>query len=474
MNTAKRVGLAAAVLGCAVLAVGVAPAGDAKIAPTPPKGADAAVTFPATTSHLSLTVTFPKAAIQSQLDNEKVIPKSFHFDVTDGVRAYGAPGRGPVEVTIDPAAKRLSASTRVSGRVQVEKRILGATPNVGIDVSGRVTASASPLLNPKWEVDPRLDLTAHLERAVAKTFAFDVDVTGLVRGAVENSFQGAKGPLTAKLKEELDLRKRFEKLWDQIGGAHKLSDTPPTWVQITPGKARFGEFCYTADAITAGLALDLEARVFVQELKPDVGKKPPLPELLVGEKLGNDFHLSLPVELSHDTVNRQLKAQLTKTPLKLRNGAAFTITDASISSYKDRILLALDFRAEQGASNTASGRMYVTGDAMLTADGSKLRLSKLAFTTDTKEALDREADWLGQADPLAPVTDAAEIELADALAQAKKVANEQLSRLKTKFSKELAVTIEVTALRVDRLVFSKDRTFAAVTATGKASAELKP
>jgi hypothetical protein len=74
-------------------------------------------------SHLSLAASFPRTAIAAQLEN--AIPRSFHSDVNSGgVRAYGTLSREAVTVVNDVANKRVSATTRVSGRVQVEKRVV--------------------------------------------------------------------------------------------------------------------------------------------------------------------------------------------------------------------------------------------------------------------------------------------------------------------------------------------------------------
>jgi len=116
----------------------------------------------------------------------------------------------------------------------------------------------------------------------------------------------------------------------------------------------------------------------------------------------------------------------------------------------------------------------VTGDAVLDAANDELCLRNLAFTTDTQEALDQDADWLGQADPLRPMSDAAVINLGDALAEAKKGANEQLAALKTRLSKDFAVEMAVTDLHIGRLAFASDRVFAVITARGKMSAVLNP
>jgi hypothetical protein len=452
----------------------------AKINPAAPKRDDTPVTLPATVSHLSLKVTFPKAAIQAQL--EKAIPKEFPVDEDRGFRTYGKLTRGALTVTIDPVTRRISATAGVSGKVQVEKRIeiriLGqrivSRPSVGIDVSGNVTASVSPVVGPKWDVNPQLDLSPSLNRAAARTPFGDVEITGLVRGAVGRSLNGAKANVEAKLKEALNLRARCEQLWKQIASVQKLSDAPTTWAVIVPRRARTASFQHTRDAIVADVGLDLEVRVVAQPQAPPI-ERPPLPDLKAGGNPSDDFELTLPVDVSHEAVNLLLKEQLKKSPMKLPNDASLTVTDASIEPYEKGIVLVVDFHAAEGpAGRSAAGRLYVTGEAILDEVRDELRVRNLAFTTDTLDSLKEDAEWLRQADPIKPMSEAAVIKLGDEIKKAKQEANEQLARLKDRLSKDFEVNLTVTELHVSRLAFAGKRVFAVVTAKGKMSAVLKP
>ena len=451
-----------------------------KITPAPPKGADSPDRFPTTTSRLALAATFPKEAIAAQL--EAAIPREFHFDTTsDGWRVFGTPSRGAITVEIDAAGERVTASTRVSGRVQVEKRIrvnllvgeINKVASVGIDVSGTIKTAMSPLISPDWDVNPRLELSTDVERAVAKTFLGDIDITGHVRGPVANALGGARGDAEARLKQVLNLRPRCEQLWGQINGVHKLSDSPPTWLRITPRQAAFGRFRYKGDSIESGLALDLLAQASVQDSPPRVVPVP-LPPLHIGADLGDEFVLSLPVEIPHAMVNRQLKAELMKNPFNLPGNASLDVTDAALSSRGNRVLLAIDFRAKGEASQSASGRLYLVSVPVLDAAKDLIRLTELKLTAETRSALEKDADWIAQAEFVDSVDKSAAIELGGALKDAKAKANKELAALRTELAKEFAVNMSVTDLHVDRLSFGKDRTFAVVTAKGKMSAVLRP
>lgn len=454
------------------------------VVPPPPQDTTATIDFPVTTSHLSLVSSFPRTAIAAQL--EAAIPNSFPFDVNSGgARAYGTPSRGPVNVAIDAAAKRVSLSTQVSGKVQVEKRVkvdllvgkIDQLASVGINISGDIKASVAPVIAPNWTINPQVDLSAHINQAVAKLRVpiigdVGVDVTGHVQGPVGNAVSGVKANAEAKLKEALDVRKDVERLWNEMNSVHKLTDEPPTWLRITPRQATFGEFHYMNDSIDSGLSLDLETHVFLQDAAPGVLTSP-LPDLHIAQNLSDDYELSIPVEVAYDVINRQLKTQLAKNPINLPQGASVTITDVTIGSHGDGILLTVAFSGKKGWFKKASGRLYVAGVPVFDAGKAELRLDKLEFTADTRSLLVKTVDWLAHATLLEAMKNAADVKLDGELAKAKTKANEELDKLKSKLPKEVGANVLVTDVSVDRLAFAKARAFAVVKAKGKMSAKLK-
>ncbi len=99
-----------------------------------------------------------------------------------------------------------------------------------IDVSGGISATFSPVVGNDWTINPQLGISAHLDRAVAKTAVGDIDITGHVRGAINNLANNIRGPAEAKLATALDVRKDVERLWNEINSVNKLTDDPPTWL----------------------------------------------------------------------------------------------------------------------------------------------------------------------------------------------------------------------------------------------------
>jgi hypothetical protein len=444
--------------------------GQVKILPPAPTGLASQPSLPPTTSYLSAAVSISDAAIAAKL--EKVIPKTFPFDSRGDARVYGSPSRGPIAVHINAGPKQVTASTHVGGRVQVEKKIVFVNASVGIDVSGSISASLSPELRQDWSVDPHLGLGAHLDRAVTKG-VIDLDITGLVQGSVGKLVNGVQGPAQAQLASALNGRKDVERIWEQINSVKKLTDSPPTWLRITPKRALFRQFQYAPSTIDAALALVLETHIFIQDAPP-AREKAPLPNLETKNQLPEEFAIALPVEISYDVLNRELNKQLAHKPIELSDvGASVTISNATTTPYGDGVLLSVDFTASKGGWASVSGRLYIAGKTKFDPAKVELRVEQLDYTTETKNILLKSADWLEHSTLLKKMQDAAILELAGEVAKAAEEANKQLNDLKKQLPKEVSAEVSVVP-SIARIEFTSDKAFAIVGAKGKISVRINP
>jgi hypothetical protein len=437
--------------------------------PQPPKAAVAQLTLPASTSHLAVPVSFPTKAIATVF--ETTIPKSFPFDSKNGARAYGSPSRGPITVKNDVSAKRVIVSTHVSGRVQVEKKVI-VNVSVGIDVSADINASFSPMISRDWKINPQLQLSVHVNRAVAKTAVGDIDITARVQGPVSDALNRSKSGIENGLASRLNVRTGAEGVWNKINGVHRLAEDPPTWLRITPRRVTFANFRYTQDAIESGLALDLETHIFLQSAAPEL-LKAPLPDLNVADALSDDFELSIPIEVSYAVINDQLKAQLSKAPFNLPDNAWVEITGATVDAYGDGLLLTADFRGKKGWIKSASGRLYIVGVPRLDPAKAEMRVEKIEYTAETKNFLLKNVEWLAHSKLLDAMKAAAALNLSGEMEKAKAKANERLNKLKSQLPKEVEANLSVTELRIDRLAFGKETGFVIVHAKGIMSARLQ-
>jgi Domain of unknown function (DUF4403) len=459
------------VAGAVFGAVSLWRASQIKILPAAPSGRVSPPSIPPTTSYLSAGVSISDAAIAAEL--EKVVPKSFHFDVRGDARVYGTPSRGAVSVHINPGGSQVVVSMPVGGRIQVEKRIAIVNASVGIDVSGGIDASFSPVVQPNWTVNPQLNLNAHLNRAVAKTTFGDIDITGHVQGAVGGAMNGARGAIDGQLARALNIRKDVEHLWDQISAVHKLSDSPRIWLRITPKQVFLQPFHYQPSAIDAALAVVLETHVFIQDAPPE-RVKVPLPNLETKDPLPNEFAIALPVEVPYDVLNRELNKQLAHKPIELSDvGASVTISNATITPYGDGILLSVDFTASKGTWASVSGRLYIAGKTKFDSANVELRVEQLDYTTETKNLLLKSADWLEHSTLLKKMHDAAVLKLGDEVAKAQEQANKQLDSLKKQLPKEIHAEVSVVP-SIEQIEFAADKAFAIVRAKGKISVQINP
>jgi hypothetical protein len=472
-NGKARLGLLVAFAGSALVCVlgGLFAAfrfGHVTVMPEPPRDADVATAFsiPATTSQMALVAHLPRSAIAQEL--EAVLPRSFIFDTTSAARAYGSLSRGPVVVRHDVASQRIEVSAPVSGKVEVEKKLL-AKIGLGLDISGTIRASFAPVVGTEATIDPRLNLSTEVDQAIARTKVGDIEVTGLVRDAVHNLLDREKGPIAARLASALNGRNQIERIWSQLNRVHKLANNPPTWLRMTPQQIILHPFVYTAESIDTGVTLALETHIFVQEQPPDV-LTAARPTVVMAERGSDEFHLSLPVEVSYDEINKQLKSRLAKKTFKLAANDGVTVRDATIQPYGDGMLLTVEFSGKSSGFRSVSGRLYIVGVPVFDHAKAELRVEQLECTTATQSLLVGTLDWLAHPQLLHELKAACIVNLDAELKKVTVKANEQLDRLKDQLPSEIGARISVNEVAIERLVFGKERAFAVVTAKGNMSA----
>jgi hypothetical protein len=441
--------------------------------PPPPDSPAPPVEWPATTSRVPVAVTVPLDALSKQV--EAALPREFPFDANADVHAYGKPTRGPISIrNLD--GNRTEATTQVSGRVQVEKRII-VNVTVGVDVTGRVTAAAAPTIGKDWAIDPHLTLSATLDRAAANTPFGEIDVTGLVRGKVEELVNQEKPKVHEAVARVLAVRERVAEVWKSLHAVHRIGADPPVWLRVVPRGVVFRSLQYPADAIESGLTLTLEARVFVQNDPPAVVATP-LPELgTTGERPG-DVGLTIPVEVSYDVINHQLaKVVAEHGTIALSEGEHVTVTGATLKPHGDGVLVTADFRGDKGWSRRVAGRLYVTGVPVFDPKAGTLRVDNLAYTAGTRTRLTQAVAWLARDQLLEQLRAVTTVELGDELTrvtdEARARATQELAALKAQLPREVVAETAVETVTIERLAFGPQKAFAVVTATGKLAVRLR-
>jgi hypothetical protein len=442
------------------------------VEPPPPPDSAQPVELAATTSELSLAVVLPADSIRKIL--EEKVPNPIQFDGKDDWHVYGSLGRKPITVRPDVPSQRVDLGTTVEGKVQAEKDFpITGRFSVGVQVKGTLAASLSPLAGKDGSVEPNMTLDPRLDKATVNVPVLgDQDVTGIIRGVVGNKLGDAKKAAEQEVRKVLDLKADVERAWNQINGVHQISTSPPAWLRTTPKKATFGQLEYRPDAIVTGLAVEVETRVFVQDSPPEVPAAP-FPGLTLAAAVPGRFRLSIPVEVSYDTINQKLREQLKQHSLSSDGDVAVTITDAAVAPYGAGVLLTVKFQARNGFFRSASGTMYITGVPTYDAGTQELRVGQLNYTAETNNVLLRSAEWLARARILDKMKDAAVLNLGHEVGRAREKADEGVVALKASLPKEAAWDVAVTGLAVERIAFAKDRAFAVVTADGTLSARLQ-
>lgn len=447
-----------------------------QVSPKPPAIPDEVPDTQMTDSHVCVTVSLPISSIQSQL--EQTVPVEFPFDENrDGVHAYGKIVRQPISLSI--AESRLIANTKMSGKVQVEKRVIvdlllgrvNENLSVGITANGEMNASLSTVVANNWSVKPTFSLAATVAKAEAGTVIGGIDVTGHVAGPVKAAVERLQVDANARIREKMNFRAPAERLWSELASVHQVAENPPTWIRITPQKATVQQPRYTADAMAVAISIDVQTQLFVQHGKPDVVRVP-LPDLAIADNLEQGFTLSVPIEISLSALNEQLDNLLAERDIQVAPKTTVRLHQISLSSSGSGVLLTVDFDGTAGWLKSVCGRLYITGVPKFDPNSAELRFSDLDYTLETRSLLSKSAEWLAHSSLLKDMQDAAVINLTPELENAKAKANQQLGKLRSGLPKSINADAVVTEIQIDKLRISQNKALLWLKSEGTLSASL--
>ena len=303
------------------------------------------------------------------------------------------------------------------------------------------SAFLSPVPQPDWTIKPGLILDTHVDKVVLRG-PINIDITQFVRGPIQNQLNGKAHDIEAQVAKALNLRQPVERIWEHINSVHKLSDSPPTWLRVTPKRVLLTVPLWAGDdrrhsGPGFGNSCFHPGRAPVRESVP-------LPNLVTQDSLPDDFDVSLPVEVPYDVLNRELNKQLSQKPIELPDSAlTVSISGASIEPSGDGIILSASFQARRGTGEPVSGKLSIAGKTKFDPANAELRFELRDFTAESKNELLKSADWLGNSQLPSKIQIAAVVSLSGVVDKANQTANEQLNALKKQLPKEVAANISV-------------------------------
>jgi hypothetical protein len=206
----------------------------------------------------------------------------------------------------------------------------------------------------------------------------DVDVTDLLNEWLEERLPLLASAIDQTFRHHVEAKKRAQIIWGTFQEPTELG--PDTWLAYHPKNPRAGSLTLDRERFvrtTISMAFD---PIIAVGPKPHFDKSP-LPSLQTGPIAQEGFHLTVPMVVPFEELNKRLASEVVGEELIPPVGSPIRITGVRIYGSGASLI------CEVSVTGGVNGLLYLQGKPALTPDGRTLELRDFNFTVDTSNVL---------------------------------------------------------------------------------------
>ena len=245
------------------------------------------------------------------------------------------------------------------------------------------------------------------------------DITQQVMNGLKEELDATKATLD-KNYGTVDLRPRFQQLWDQLSKAYHVYNTG--WLQMNPQKIRINNLFARNDSLYVFLGLSAKPVITFEKPKEVNTVVPIIRDFSQRE----GFSIFLDAVLNYDSLSNLLNQHLANKEFDLTKGPVkkkFVFRDCKlIGEGNERIIIKVNF------SGTDEGTFYLTGKPAYNKEAHILEIKDMDFDIKSKNALLKTAEWLFNKKIITEISKYTKYDLTSFIDSAKTGVNQQLNR----------------------------------------------
>jgi Domain of unknown function (DUF4403) len=218
----------------------------------------------------------------------------------------------------------------------------------------------------------------------------------------------------------VDLKPRFQQVWDQLGKVYSLYGLG--WLQINPQRIRINNLFINKDSLH--IFLGLSARPVISFEKP-AERKTVIPNMAPFSRQ-QGFSIFMDAVLSYDSLSNIMNMSLRGKEFNFKKGfikKKFIIDDCKVyGGGFEKLIIKIQF------SGTNDGVVYLVGKPVYDKDKRTIEIQDIDFDIKSKNVLLGSADWLFDKKITKEISKNARFELGAYIDTAKTTINQQLNQ----------------------------------------------
>ena len=292
-----------------------------------------------------------------------------------------------------------SLPLRAEGRVRVPPGIWRSFSTTFV-----VHAGTQVRLGEDWATDARTYGSFTWETAPSiKVAGLNISVRGTAEKALARQLVKIAPRIDEIIEERVNLRRRVDRIWENLREPLSISREPPIWLTIRPVETYFSPGVSRNDTLVFGLQMHAFIETTVGD-KPAVAAQDslpplhPLPDSLAADSL-RGFQINLPVSITYDDARTLLAKAVAEKDYAVHDQVAIKVSEIDLYGHRDSLVARVDFGADVTDTFLETrGRVYLTGLPVYNASTQTIRVDSFNYDVHSYNALAEAADWIFRED----------------------------------------------------------------------------
>lgn len=335
-------------------------------------------------------------------------------------------------------------------------------------LSGNVNTKVTDIkLTPDWNLSYNLETKMDINDVKFNVLGNDIYLN--IADSLKEVLSEQLSKLTTNLQNDvihsLELYEVVQELWTDINGTIKLSDSPPTWVQLRPLFIAVEPLSVVDnDSLNSSISIKTIATTHIGQ-EPDILDTLELPKLNE-TMLGDRFILRSPIVIDLASATEQLMDCCFQESFKVGENIDFQVKSMSLSGSNNQLIIKLNFNTQGGnILSRASGTITLKGVPIWNADQMTLTADKLSIDSRTNNILFETYDWLAEPILIPMFKERFVLDLSEEISQTKVELNSYLEDIS--FSDKVSHNISIDEFTIDNLWLENHDIIIVIEAIGK-------
>lgn len=361
----------------------------------------------------------------------------------------------PLKVWVSVRYETSPLGFKISGTKETEFALrLRFLSDIGVSPDWRVTTHTK-VDSYDWITEPSI-----------RVAGLSIPVKSMVSRMLNRNFGKITKSIDDQVARAIELRKYVRQAWDLARRPVLMSKEYDTWLVVVPTSAVMTPLLVKNNLLRTSIGIQGYTQTVTSAQEPEIRGDVPLPDLLVVDKIPQEFKVGLISVIPYKEATRLAKAKFVGEKYSFNDGK-YTVEVTNLEMYGQNESLII----KAGLKGSLNGIVYLRGIPHYDPKTKNLSLKDLDYDLDTRSVIFKTAGWLLQSKFSKMLEKQFVFPVGNQIEEARQSIQKTLQN--NVLAKGVVLNGIISEIAPDRVYLTSENIYAVVFATGKVTLKVE-